>query len=93
MARWKLFGKPKEEVTTEDKKTVEDKPMTLHSETLYTGASGSKKSGAATSSGQSVWRNVDSIEREVDDLQVKRSGSSSDVDKTVDKLIYKRKKK
>lgn len=92
MARWRLFGKPKEVDVTEEK-LEENKPHAEHRETLYTGVSASKRAGTTTSSDQRVWRNVDAIEKEVDDIHITKSKSSSDVDKTVDKLITKRKKK
>lgn len=93
MARWRLFGKPKEVDVTEEKKTVEDEPLAEHRETLYTGVSTSKKTRATASSDQRIWRDVGAVEREIDGLHITKSKSSSDVDKTVDKLIAKRKKK
>jgi len=92
MARWRLFGKSKEVDVTEEK-TEENKPRTEHHETLYTGASSSKKTRSTASSDQRIWRDVGSIEKKVDGIHITKSKSSSDVDKTVDKLISKRKKK
>ena len=96
-----------EETVTEEKtdETVEtdqetkDKPLAEYHETLHSGSSASKKSssskkGATGSSDQRVWRDVDGIEDKVDNLHITRAQKPvSELDKTVDKLISKRKKK
>jgi len=92
MTRWRLFGRSKEVDVTKER-TEENKPHAEHSDTLYTGVSSSKRTRATTSSDQRVWRDVGAIEKEVDGIHTTKSKSSSDVDKTVDKLITKRKKK
>ena len=79
MAKWKLFGKPKEkeeEKIQEDKVeesqgTDEDKPLAEYNETIYsTGSSKKKKEPVNSSSDQRVWRDVDSIEKKVDNIDL-----------------------
>ena len=110
MARWKLFGKSKEDEVTDTKETVEeeteeivkeeseDKPLAEYSETLHAGkpATSKKSSGKHSSkpSDQRIWRDVDSIEEKVDTLHISRAQKPvTELDKTVDKLISKKKKK
>ena len=92
MSRWRLFGRSKE-VDVVEENTEENKAHAEHREALYTGVSTSKKTRSTTSSDQRIWRDVGAIEKEVDEIHVAKSKPSSDVDKTVDKLISKRKKK
>lgn len=106
MAKWSLFKKSKtedetnsieetKEVTVIEEETVqEDKPLAEYKETLYSGTKSSKTYGSGSSNEQRYWRNVDSIEKKVDHLHITRAEKpSTEVDKTVDKLIEKRKKK
>jgi hypothetical protein len=108
MAKWRLFGKSKEkedeeieqEPSEEDKpleEESEDKPLAEYSETLHTGKPTSKKGSTSeniSASDQRIWRDVESIEHKVDDLhKTKAKKPVTEVDKTVDKLIEKRKRK
>ena len=110
MAKWKLFGKEKkedltqnEEVNTEvsieiseKEKQAEDKPIAEYRETLETGTTTSKttKLKTTTPSEQRIWRDVDAIEENVDNIHIKKAKKSvTDVDKKVDSLIEKRKKR
>ncbi len=72
-----------------------DKPLAEYNETLYTDTKSSKKTNSDDSSTeQRYWRDVDSIEKKVDKLHITRAQKpATAVDKTVDKLIEKRKKK
>ena len=87
----------KEEETEEDIETdqePEDQPLAEYHETLYTGASTSKKAKTTTSSDQRIWRDVDAIEDKIDNLhKIKAQKPVSEIDKTVDKLITKWEKK
>lgn len=107
MAKWNLFKKTKPEnqdIATEETKKImmqeeeceeEDKPLAEYKETLYTDTKSSKKTNSDDSSTeQRYWRDVDSIEKKVDKLHITRAQKpATAVDKTVDKLIEKRKKK
>ena len=91
MTKWKMFNKskPKEETI----QAPENKPLVEHRETLYTSSPSSKKAGTTTSSDQRIWRDVKTIEENIDTIHVSKSGESSpDLDKTVDRLIAKKKK-
>jgi len=100
MAKWKLFGKSKEEpietqeTTTEVKEEVnieEDKPIAEYRETLQTGKATTTRT--STSSDQHVWRNMNKIEKDVDTIHIKKAEKPvTDIEKTVDNLIKKRKK-
>ena len=103
MSKWKIFGKSKqkenetkqteEPTTIESEKPAEDETENQktekYSETLYTSESTAKKT-----SNQTVWRDVDAIEEKVDDLHITRAQKPvTELDKTVDRLLKKRKKK
>jgi len=98
MAKWKLFGKsktekdetlqPQEPITQEQ----EDQSIVNYKETLY--ATNPKKGSTKTSSNDKTWRDVDAIEKKVDNLHITRAGKPvTDLDKTVERLIDKRKRK
>jgi len=102
MSRWKIFGKPKEEKepeTTQEPEEVvnepEDKPIAEYRETLETGKATSKTSiGSGTTADQRLWRDVDTIEDDIDTLGTKKSEKPiSNLDEKVDKLIEKNKSK
>ena len=83
-----------EEVSEEPEEEDTDKPLAEYSETLETGKPTSTKSGTSASGDQRVWRDVKGIEGEVDNLHITRAQKPiTDLDKRVDKLIQKRKKK
>jgi len=107
MAKWKLFGKSKnkkEEHTFKGSNKIdlnkksEGSSLAEHHETLYEGRKTTIKdksilSSEKTSSNQRIWRNVDSIENNVDKLTSKQSEKKvTQLDKTVDKLITKGRK-
>lgn len=108
MAKWSLFRKSKSEEETKEPEKIEEtpreetvkiqaeeEPLAEHSETLQTGKPSSKKtSSAKLPSDQRYWRDVDTIENKVDNLHKTRAEQPvTEVDRTVDKLIEKRKKK
>lgn len=72
----------------EDK--IEDKPLAEYHETIHSSTDEEIK----VMNSQKKWRNVESIEKKVDTLHIISAGKSgSEVDKTVDRLIKKNKKK
>lgn len=87
------------EEVPEEKSTEEqtDQPIAEYHETLHTGKKTStSKTISHTSSNvdQRLWRDVDSIEEDVDTLHTKKAKKPvTEVDKKVDKLISKHKKK
>ena len=104
MPKWKLFArsKAKEEKTVEPEVTIkdeeiietevieEDKPLAEHHETLVSEEYATTKAKSKPASHQSVWRDVGSIEKNVDSLHVKEAAKPhTDVEKTVDSLIEK----
>jgi hypothetical protein len=96
MAKWKLFGRSKEEeiVLTAEKEDIveEDKPLAEYKETLQTGKATTKKT-SETATDQHVWRDVDKIEKDIDTIHLKKAKKpKTDIEKTVDELIEKRKK-
>ncbi|UCB58241.1 MAG: DUF2188 domain-containing protein [Thermoplasmatales archaeon] len=113
MARWKLFGKSKEEKIKQTKeqkkeetqtpivesKSSENKPLTEYHETLKTGKQNIKKETTSSyiyrqPSDQRIWRDVNTIEENVDNINLKKEEESvSNLDKKVDELIEKSKQK
>lgn len=106
MAKWSLFKKSKpedestakqetQEVTSQEEPEQDCKPLAEYKETLYTSTKASKKTNKeAASKEQRYWRDVDSIEKKVDELHITYAKKpKTAVDKTVDKLIEKRNKK
>jgi hypothetical protein len=83
-----------EETIDSEEKLEDDGPLDEYHETLETDVPSSKKAETAKSSDQRVWRDVRGIEEKVDNLHITRAQKPVDeLDKTVDKLISKRKKK
>lgn len=109
MSKWKLFGrlKPKQDEMTERSETIkeeikdikidpekEDRPLAEYHETLHTSDFTFKKGKKTAQTDQRIWRDVNSIENKIDNLhKVKAQKPASEVDKTVDRLIAKQKKK
>lgn len=104
MVKWSLFKKlkPKNEgiaikeieiINEEYKQAYE--PLAEYKETLYANTKSSKKTSKITSSNEEIyWRDVNSIEKNIDKLHITRAQKpTTRVDKTVDKIIQKRKKK
>lgn len=104
MPKWKLFSKlkAKDEKTVEPEATIneeeiietvviqEDQPLAEHHETLVSEEYATTKEKTKPTSGQSIWRNVDSIEKNVDSLHIETATKPhSEVEKTVDSLIDK----
>lgn len=112
MAKWKLFGKTKEDEQLEPVETVEEteapieeieevvivkekveekQPLAEYHETLETGVSTSKRK-VTYANNQRIWRDVYAIEGNIDNLHLAKARKPhSEVEKTVDKLIDKRK--
>ncbi|MBN2066544.1 MAG: hypothetical protein JW771_07045 [Candidatus Thermoplasmatota archaeon] len=84
---------PDDETAEEEKE-----PLAQHAETLYAKGSGSKKSSSqktkSSTGDQRIWRDVNAIEENVDYIHEKKTAaSSSEIDRTVDRLLQKRKRK
>ena len=85
----------KEEIVTKK----QDENLVDYNETLYTSDTKTKKKTKdkkeyQTKTSQTVWRDVDSIEKNIDNLHITRAQKPvTDLDKTVDKILDKRKKK
>jgi hypothetical protein len=109
MSKWKIFNKSKSKVdempeteTTEkpesdkpveNKENTDNKPIAEYHETLSTEDYHAKKRKEAVKN-QQVWRDVDAIEEKVDNLHITRAQKPvTELDKTVDRLLQKRKKK
>jgi len=88
-----------EEDLEEDEETTptenEDETLDEYHETLHT--DNTKKQTTQThtlSSNQRLWRDVDAIEENIDNIHMRKANKPvTNLDKTVDKLIEKRKKK
>jgi len=97
MSRWKLFGrsKLKEEITdVEMDQELEDQPLAEYHETLQTDVFTSKKGKTSAPSDQRIWRDVNSIEERIDNLhKINAQKPASEVEKTVDRLLEKKRKK
>jgi len=81
-----------EEATNEEQT---DGPIAEYHETLHTGTTTSKSSSnTASDSEQRRWRDVDSIEEDIDTLHVKKTKVPvTELDKKVDKILEKNKEK
>lgn len=78
----------------EIEKEPEEEPLFEYQETLQTGVSTSKKTKTTAPSDQRIWRDVNTIEEKIDTLHITKAKKPvTELDKTVDKLITKRKKK
>lgn len=106
MGKWNIFGKAKKEETTQETTREATKeasceeqtegPLAEYRETLHTNkkTSNSKTKDTSSDVDQRVWRNVDSIEKDVDTLHIRKAQRPvTEVDKKVDKLIEKTKEK
>jgi len=85
-----------EEIQQEELKQVEineedEKTLAEYKETLYT--SDVKNVKNQEKSDQHIWRDVDSIEKNIDTLHIKTSKSVDELDKKVDGIIKKTKQK
>ena len=80
-----------EEVTVETEEVQKEGSLAEHHETLKTGVATSKKSKTED---QSVWRDVNTIEEKIDNLHITRAKKPvNELDKTVDRVLEKQKKK
>lgn len=97
---------PEETIKEEEEKAAveitqepEVEPLAEYSETLQSGVTTSKKAssskkGTIISSDQRIWRDIVGIEGKIDNIHITRAEKPvTELDKTVDKLISKRKKK
>ena len=75
----------------------QDQPLVEHHDTLHTGKPSNEQGSSAnsrSSSDQRVWRDVEAIEENIDNIHVKNSGNPpSELDKKVDQIIKKKEKK
>jgi len=110
MVRWKLFGRAKKEdsnhneeenteisiESSDEEKETGEEPIAEYRETLETGTTKSKTTAVKTTtpSEQRIWRDVDSIEENIDNLHIQKAKKPvTELDKKVDGIIEKRKKK
>lgn len=79
-----------ETISTETEQEPEKPTLVEHHETLYTKGTIPKKETI----NQTTWRDVNAIEENVDNLRMSKSKKPvSELDKKVDKILSKRKKK
>jgi len=84
------IAEPREKVEEEVTVQEEDKPLTEYKETLYTGVSTSKKGERHVSSDQRIWRDIDSIEKDIDKLHLREGKKPvAELEKKVDLIISK----
>lgn len=104
MVKWKLFGRskskeepeseesiyeePKETMQSDTEQEPEEPTLAEHHETLYSKGTIPKKETI----NQTNWRDVNAIEENVDSLR-KSKKPVSNLDKKVDKILSKKKKK
>ncbi len=110
MSIWDLFSKNKKSNETKDETAEEEtqeveeieekedpnKPIAEYNETIHsdTGKREKDKSTDETYKKQHIWRNVDKIEENVDNIHIKNAKKpSTEIDKKVDGIITKTKKK
>ena len=105
MVEWNLFKKfiPENEddkkketkITNKENFKQENKPIAEYKETLYASTKSSKKTNKTTSPNEEIyWRDVGSIEKKIDKIDITHAQKPrNEVDKSVDKIIQKRKKK
>ena len=104
MPKWKLFGKSKakeEDVKPEEPKEdqeevieteviPDDEPLAEYSETLESEEYVAEKAKTTKSKDQRIWRDVNSIEQNIDSLHIKKATKPhTEVERTVDSLIEK----
>ena len=101
MPKWKLFGKSKtkeEDIKPEEQKeevietevVQDDEPLAEYHETLESEEYTAEKAKTQKSSDQRVWRDVNSIEDNIDSLHIKKATKPhTEVERTVDSLIEK----
>ena len=95
MVKKRLLNKFKEKTTESKEKLItktEDKPLTEYKEILYSSNSKSKKEAYAFSD-QRMWRDIQAIEKNVDNIHINLAKKpSSELERIVDRLIEKKKK-
>lgn len=84
-----------ENVQQEEELEAEFQPLAEHHETLYAEGSATKKGKKDKEThSQRIWRDVNAIEERVDNIhKSKAKKPTSELNKTVDKILSKRKKK
>jgi len=95
MVRGRLISKSKKKII-ESKYTAkndeEKKPLAEYKETFHTGVPASKKEAYAFSN-QRIWRDVQTIEKNVDIIHITRAKKpTNELDRVVDRIIAKKKK-
>jgi hypothetical protein len=95
VVKGRLFNKSKEKIPKSEEKTlkkIENKPLTEYKETLYSGSPKSKKEAYAFSN-QSMWRDIQAIEKNIDSIHITNAKKpTNELDRVVDMLIAKKKK-
>jgi hypothetical protein len=91
----RVLNKLKERIPQSNEKIIEEignRPITEYKETLYTDSYKPKKETYAYSN-QTMWRNIQAIERNVDTIHIDNTNKpSNDLEKIVDRIIAKKKK-
>ena len=84
------INEPNEKVEEEVTAQEEEQPLTEYKETLYTGVYTSKKGEKQVSSDQRIWRDINSIEKNIDNLHLKEAKKPiTELEKKVDLIISK----
>lgn len=93
--RGRVLNKLKEKIPESNERIIEkmeNRPIAEYKETLYTDSYKPKKETYAFSN-QTMWRNVQAIEKNVDTIHITNASKpSNDLDKIVDRIIAKKKK-
>jgi hypothetical protein len=95
VVKGRVLNKLKKKIPESNEKIIEkieNRPITEYKETLYTDSYKPKKETYAFSN-QSMWRNIQAIEKNVDTIHITNATKpSNDLDKIVDRIIAKKKK-
>ncbi len=79
---------PQETITEEENLEEEEKILAEYKETLYSSSHTAKRGKKQVLSNQRIWRDMDSIEKNIDVLEVKKVVKPiAELDKKVDKII------
>jgi len=77
-----------QETLEENESVEEEEILAEYKETLYTSSHTSKKGKKQVLSDQRIWRDMDSIEKNIDDLEIKKVEKPvTELEKKVDKII------
>lgn len=97
-APWEEPTQPESEETMEPETEQEESVLAEHTETLYSKGTAPKKVASSQKSSQypsdqRIWRDVKTIEENIDNIhKTKSKKAPSDLDKTVDRILTKKKK-